>query len=1493
MPSIIEQNQATLPIPNYTYVTNEDEARKAMSFLNNYPIHAIDTETTALDPYEAKWTLLQVGVTNKVFVFDVRHDTEHSSLHPEVLDPLLTDPTKMRILQNAAYDMKIIKRSRGYYLTNIYDTMLVEQLSTLGLPFTKASLAAIVLKHLGLYMPKEPRTTFSDYGQKYEDFQLIYAANDVTPLHLIRDLQWSTVIKEGLENAARLEFEFIKPLCEMELNGIHIDTEKWRIIMKDVEKERIEVGGIIRNILAKVEDQNTLFGVSLVNIDSNAQLKKSLVKYGLNIEKTDFASLEKHAGLPIIDAILDYRKANKLISTYSETLLAKISKYTGRLHTDFRQMVSTGRMSSSNPNLQNIPKKQKFRSCFVAAPGYKLLTADMSGAELRILGNLSQDPVFIDAYATGQDLHTRTSSEIFDVVYDRVEKNMRNAAKAINFGLCTTEDTNIITNHGIKIIKDIKLGEEVAHDIGKNIVIDKQYMGEKEVFEIITKYGYSMEVTEDHLVKVVNYLGEYVDTKLKNLDITKDSICIKKGSNLFPKNDVYFDNFETYKNTNYKTLVLPKKLTIEWAAFLGLFIAEGCVIKVRNRETYSVVSFGFSKSDKEFIHKIDTLLYNLFGNRVSKPNDKYDRYSINSILFSEWLVNILNIKNIDKTKEISIPKCIKESKMEYQIEFLKWLFEGDGTIKSRGNSYVIQYSSKSKILVKDIQLMLLNFGILSSITSENRNGYPDKYYCLSIVSNEGSFTFMDQIGFLTNRKNNLAINKNIYNSSAYFINSNVDRMKNIMSNRNTSKQLKDRFYSSRYSDHVGNVYFKELSEYDDFFNLIYKNGIVPLPIESITSKGIKKVYDLSIENHQYFLANGFIVHNCYGMSSMGLSKRLKIGKRESEILINKYFNRYKGVKKYLDKAGHDAVVNRYSTTVSGRKRYYNMPEFSHPDRKMIQSGIERQGMNAAIQGCLVAGSVISGLGSIEDLVEKRFDIETGFGKDSAIGVYSGKKEVYDLRLSNGSVIGITSEHVIPTINNNGNFINKKSIELSDEDFLFVPLNMVEGKPTNLSGYKYIKGHWRETFVNFVLPEVMTEDLSFIIGCLLGDGSYSKHNHINFCCSEHQIELFNKFNTCIEKIFGYKPIIRKQTKDRKIPLYSSQVSSVVIRGFLKHIELDYVINRDKKIPNYFNTETVTNKGALLNGLFSTDGGIGNNSGPSFTSTSKYIANGVHQLLFSIGINSNLKEYTNEYGKVYRLQIPKRFNDKFIKYIGFSITIKQNKLIESGSVAKCGDDSVVPKFIPKLIAGVLIKDPNYSKNFTIQEKAHLKMFKQGKCSYSSWRRFYKKMPECTEKKELSKYIDFDFCKLRSFTYRSIEDTYDVMCDNIHYFITNGIILHNSNADTIKESMILLVERLKGYDARLILTVHDEVVVEAREDIVEEIAPIVSQSLIDGFGKYFSLIPMESSTLVGPCWLKGACEERLSSGEKCEHLTMKFVFDEKYGSKLVCSKCGGGQE
>jgi len=383
----------------------------------------------------------------------------------------LTDKNKVKLLQNAVFDMKLIKHVAGFYIENIYDTMLSEQLFNLGKGFVSTSLAAMVFRYLGINMPKEPAGTFSDYGQKFKPYQLEYAANDVIVLPLLKELQDIKTVSEGLEDAARLEFEFTKPMCEMELNGITMDVDKWRVIMGDVDEQRLILFEKISKMLSDSSDQIFMFDVPAVNIDSPIQLKHALEKYGLpNIDSTDEATLNKFQGIPVIDALLKYRKANKLISTYGEALIEKIDLITGRLHTDFRQMVSTGRMSSANPNLQNIPKKQMYRSCFIAKHGYALVTADMSGAELRILGNLSQDPVFIHCYANGIDIHTRTASEVFGVTMEAVTKDMRNAAKAINFGLCYG-----LSKYGLA--RRLKMPETKADQMIKTYF--KRYVGVK------------------------------------------------------------------------------------------------------------------------------------------------------------------------------------------------------------------------------------------------------------------------------------------------------------------------------------------------------------------------------------------------------------------------------------------------------------------------------------------------------------------------------------------------------------------------------------------------------------------------------------------------------------------------------------------------------------------------------------------------------------------------------------------------------------------------------------------------------------------------------------------------------------------------------------------------------------------------------------------------------------------------------------------------------
>ena len=425
----------TLPVPEYEYITKESRAKEVLAELDNYNILEVDTEGTALDPYECRTTLIQIGIPGMAYVFDIRNDLPVSDIHGSLFKDIFEDKSKLKILQNANYDMKVLKAQFGYYIENVYDTMIAEQLLHLGIKMRGFGLANLVDKYLHMKMDKQPRDTFQDYGQTFTHTQLAYAAKDVIILDIIRNMQMEQINHHSLEAALKLEFDFIKPLSEMELNGILLDVDKWRIIMKEVNVEAITLRAAIEKALSSTQEQTALFGVSTINIDSPKQLLKSLTKLGISLENTNVESLKKFMGHPMIDDLLKYRGFNKLITTYSEPLIASINKTTGRLHTRFKQMVQTGRLSSSNPNMQNIPGKQRYRSPFIAGEGKSLITVDQASAELLIMGNMSGEPNFREAFVNGKDLHTLNASRIFGVPFDKVTKEQRTASKAISFGL--------------------------------------------------------------------------------------------------------------------------------------------------------------------------------------------------------------------------------------------------------------------------------------------------------------------------------------------------------------------------------------------------------------------------------------------------------------------------------------------------------------------------------------------------------------------------------------------------------------------------------------------------------------------------------------------------------------------------------------------------------------------------------------------------------------------------------------------------------------------------------------------------------------------------------------------------------------------------------------------------------------------------------------------------------------------------------------------------
>jgi DNA polymerase-1 len=954
---------AELPRPDYKYITTTEEALRHIEFIERHPVIEVDTEATGLDPFTAKVVLLQLGVNGKSFVFDVRK----GNVEPSMFKHLLESKQHLKLLQNAVFDYEMLKTNFNIELNRVYDTMLAEQLLYLGL-HRKAGLSHLVAKYLHLNMPKDIGKTFQNYNQEYQEYQLRYAANDVVVLKDIYNLQLLKLRQDDLMRAAQLEFDFVKPMAEMELNGMLLDVPQWRGILDEMVVERDRHRIQLSDAFSRTMGQTTLFGVSLLNLDSPAQVIKCLNNLGVGVESSDVKELKKHEKNPIVKLLLDYRKYSKFITTYGEPMIDRIHPLTGRLHTRFKQMVDTGRMSSSNPNLQNIPKEQKYRQCFVARPGYKLITSDLSQCELRILAAYSEDPVFSEAFSAGMDLHTRTAADLFGLTYDEViidkklsdgdpnKRNYRGNVKALNFGLCVSEDARLITTNGIKKIRDIDIGDVVADDMGFNKVIDFKYNGKKEIFEIETKYGYSVKVTENHELKVIDKNGNYIDKELRHIDVDNDYLCIKIGSNIFSDKLVKFKDPNVERNTNFKYINLPKVLDKTFAAFLGLFVSEGNVKKAKNhRKYYSTVQFGFSSKNKFFIKAIDRLLESIFNNgltRYEKPGKV--QYSISSVRFAEFLIRIFGIEVFnDKCEFINVPECIKQSPKNIQAEFFRWLFEGDGCIKANGNNYKITYSNKSRMLISDLQLMLLNFGIMSSITEETRKEYEGEIYYLLTILAEFNIFFMSEIGFVSDIKNS-RYEEIDQTKSSYFLpnqNNRLSKVKELIGPvSRLDRYIYDVIYNCmNYTKGIGNKYLRDLYKYDEFFTFIHKNNIATLPIKSIRSVGVKKVYDISVQNSGLFLANGIIVHNCYGLTKVGLALRMGVSEREAQKLIDMYFSKYSRVKKWLDCAARSAVMDRYSTSRSGRRRYYRLPDPSDKIFNKIKGSIERQGMNMPIQ----------------------------------------------------------------------------------------------------------------------------------------------------------------------------------------------------------------------------------------------------------------------------------------------------------------------------------------------------------------------------------------------------------------------------------------------------------------------------------------------------------------------------------------------------------------
>lgn len=415
-----------------------------LEYFKNHQHIAVDTETKGRDCHSKPIICLQIGDQHNQFVIDVRHTP--ILRFKELLE------SKICIFHNAKFDYKFLKKA-GIVVENIYDTMLAECVIFAGYENWGYGLQAVCQRYLKVQLDKSTRGDFYRLNSEpFNEYQIQYAAKDVEYLYQIMEIQQRAIEKYDLTYCVNLENEVVKALADIEYNGMKLNREKW---LANVQRNTEQLNRIIHELdnivlttprLSRFKGavQLDIFGGSSrgvnINWSSPSQVERILRTLELDIEGTSDRELEKVVDKhPIIPLIQEYRAANKLLTTYGEGFLDYINPVTGKIHTNFWQIVSTGRVSSGSkddnaPNLQNIPGSNTFRNCFEASEGFLWVSCDYSGQELRLMADASNEKAFIDVMNSGEDPHCFAGSLMFKREITKKDKDLRQKAKTVNFG---------------------------------------------------------------------------------------------------------------------------------------------------------------------------------------------------------------------------------------------------------------------------------------------------------------------------------------------------------------------------------------------------------------------------------------------------------------------------------------------------------------------------------------------------------------------------------------------------------------------------------------------------------------------------------------------------------------------------------------------------------------------------------------------------------------------------------------------------------------------------------------------------------------------------------------------------------------------------------------------------------------------------------------------------------------------------------------------------
>lgn len=426
----------------YQLVNTTEELRRAVDQLVSKHAVGLDTETTELDPYLGRLRLVQLASSDGVYIVDLNRFADadlKSGAEMEPLRQLLTAPRPIKIAHNAKFDAKFIKHNLGVDIVGIFDTLLASQIVSAGGIEDRHGLNAIAERYLNEAVDKSER--LSNWEFELSESQLQYAARDAAVLLPLRERLIEKIKSLDLIQCAQLEFECVMPVVDIELTGFFMNKERWLEQLAIVDTRRGELANELQEMLGEGVAQASLFGPprANINLDSQQQVTEALNRLGIPLpDSTRNWKLQPLAvQYPVVAKLIEYRTMQKALTSYGQNMIEYINPRTGRLHADFRQIgAPTGRFACTNPNIQQVPHAPEYRRCFTGNPaGRKLVIADYSQIELRILAEFSNDQGFIDAFNSGADLHRVTAAQVFSVALDQVTKDQRDFAKRLNFGV--------------------------------------------------------------------------------------------------------------------------------------------------------------------------------------------------------------------------------------------------------------------------------------------------------------------------------------------------------------------------------------------------------------------------------------------------------------------------------------------------------------------------------------------------------------------------------------------------------------------------------------------------------------------------------------------------------------------------------------------------------------------------------------------------------------------------------------------------------------------------------------------------------------------------------------------------------------------------------------------------------------------------------------------------------------------------------------------------